>query len=130
MPEGHVLSRQAALAGLAAADGQDSVTWLGHASFLIRLGGRTLLTDPYLTERASPFPWFGPKRLAGPSLTAADLPKIDLQKFDSVTLALGQDDGKVLWKLKTFRDSRGSFVTPELFLAKDGTAPGFDKPGR
>jgi len=51
---------------------------------------------------------------------AADLPKIDLQKFDSVTLALGQDDGKVLWKLKTFRDSRGSFVTPELFLAKDG----------
>ena len=51
---------------------------------------------------------------------AADLPKIDLQKFDSVTLVLGQDDGKVLWNLKTFRDSRGSFITPELFLSKEG----------
>lgn len=78
VPAGHVLPREAALAGLAAADGQDSVTWLGHASFLIRLGGRTLLTDPFLTERASPFAWFGPKRLAGPSLTAADLPRIDI----------------------------------------------------
>jgi L-ascorbate metabolism protein UlaG (beta-lactamase superfamily) len=78
VPEGHVLSREAALAGLAAADGRDSVTWLGHATFLIRLAGRTLLTDPFLTERASPFAWFGPKRLAGPSLTAADLPAIDI----------------------------------------------------
>ena len=78
IPDGHVLSREAALAQLAATDGQDSVTWLGHASFLIRLGGQTLLTDPFLTERASPFAWFGPKRLAGPSLAAADLPPIDV----------------------------------------------------
>jgi len=78
IPDGHVLSRQAALTQLAEADGQDSVTWLGHASFLIRLGGRTLLTDPFLTERASPFPWFGPKRLAGPSLAPGDLPPIEI----------------------------------------------------
>ncbi|MEJ7635188.1 hypothetical protein [Aeromicrobium sp.] len=51
---------------------------------------------------------------------AADLPDIDLKKFDSVTLVLGQDSGEVLWKLRTFRDSRGAFVTPEFFLVKDG----------
>ena len=51
--------------GIAAAAGADSITWLGHACFLIRLRGRTLLTDPYLTERASPLPWFGPERFAG-----------------------------------------------------------------
>ena len=78
IPDGHVLPATTALAQLAAADGRDSVTWLGHASFLIRIGGRTLLTDPYLTERASPFAWFGPKRLAGPSLTADQLPPVDV----------------------------------------------------
>ena len=78
VPDGHVLPADTALAQLAAANGQDSVTWLGHASFLIRIGGRTLLTDPYLTERASPLPWFGPRRLAGPSLAAGQLPPIDV----------------------------------------------------
>lgn len=29
---------------------QDMVVWLGHASFFIRLGGLTLLTDPCLTD--------------------------------------------------------------------------------
>lgn len=77
LPAGHVLSAADALAGLAAAGG-DSVTWLGHACFLIRLGGRTLLTDPYLTRRASPFAWFGPERLAGPSLPPERLPPIDV----------------------------------------------------
>ena len=78
VPDGHVLPARAALAGLEAAAGADSVTWLGHASFLIRLGGRTILTDPFLSERASPFSFFGPKRLARPSLGAADLPPVDI----------------------------------------------------
>ena len=44
LPAGHVLGPRATLAGLRRSG--DSVTWLGHASFLIRLGGLTLLTDP------------------------------------------------------------------------------------
>jgi hypothetical protein len=51
---------------------------------------------------------------------AADIPKIDLEKFDSVTVVLGQDDGDVLWRLTTFRDARGAFITPELYLDKRG----------
>ena len=79
LPDGHVLSTEAAAwPGIAAAVGRDSVTWLGHASFLIRLGGRTILTDPFLTERASPLPWFGPQRIAGPGLPPELLPPIDL----------------------------------------------------
>ena len=78
IPAGHVLSPDAALAGLAAANGADSITWLGHACFLIRLQGRTLLTDPYLTRRASPFAWFGPERIAGPGLPPELLPPIDV----------------------------------------------------
>ena len=64
--------------GIAAASGADSITWLGHASFLIRLRGRTMLTDPFLTARASPFAWFGPERIAGPGLPPELLPPIDV----------------------------------------------------
>ena len=78
MPQGHVLPSDAAVAGLQRHAGTDSVTWLGHASFLIRLDGRTILTDPFLSEHASPLPPFGPERFAPPGLTAARLPPIDV----------------------------------------------------
>jgi N-acyl-phosphatidylethanolamine-hydrolysing phospholipase D len=78
VPEGHVLPPDAVLAGLQRHAGSDSVTWLGHSSFLIRLDGRTVLTDPFLSEHASPLPPFGPERFAPPGLTPARLPPIDV----------------------------------------------------
>ena len=45
LPDGHVLPTEAVLSGIVAIQGEDAVTWLGHASFLIRLGGCTILTD-------------------------------------------------------------------------------------
>lgn len=78
VPPGHVLSVEAALAGLDAAGPADSVTWLGHASFLIRIGGRTILTDPFLTSRASPLARVGPRRYTPPGLPPERLPRIDL----------------------------------------------------
>lgn len=77
IPDGHVLTREEALAGLAAQGGGDSVTWLGHAAFLIRLGGRTILTDPYLGAVAGPF-GFGPRRYVEPPLPVEALPPIDV----------------------------------------------------
>jgi len=76
VPEGHVLPREQALASLAEYDGRDSITWLGHAAFLIRIGGRTLLTDPYLSEIAGPA-GFGPKRFVPSGLQIDDLPPLD-----------------------------------------------------
>lgn len=113
IPDGHVLSREVALAQLAEAGGQDSVTWLGHASFLIRLGGRTLLTDPFLTERASPFAWFGPKRLAGPSLTAADLPPIDV-----LLLSHNHYDHLDLRALAQLRDTRRTHLVMPMRVSR------------
>ncbi len=43
--------------------GPESLTWLGHASFLLRTGGMTILTDPFLSERASPFRGLRPETL-------------------------------------------------------------------
>lgn len=78
LPADHVLDAQAAIAGLAAAGADDSLTWLGHASFLIRLDGRTILTDPYLSDYAAPIAGIGPKRYAGTGIPLDRLPPIDV----------------------------------------------------
>ena len=77
LPDGHVVPQPEALARLAGETG-DSLTWLGHASFLIRLGGRTILTDPFLTPHASPLPPLGPERFAPPGLAPGALPPVDV----------------------------------------------------
>jgi L-ascorbate metabolism protein UlaG (beta-lactamase superfamily) len=52
---------------------QTGVTWLGHAGFLLQLGGKTILIDPVWAL------WLGPaKRFSHPALLARELPYIDL----------------------------------------------------
>lgn len=54
-----------------------TITWLGHSTFLLRHQGHTLLTDPILSQRASPVGFAGPERLAPLVYDLPDLPKID-----------------------------------------------------
>jgi L-ascorbate metabolism protein UlaG (beta-lactamase superfamily) len=54
------------------------VTWIGHATVLVQTAGLNILTDPIWSERASPFPSIGPKRVRAPGVRFEDLPKIDL----------------------------------------------------
>ena len=53
-------------------------TWLGHSSFLLRIGGRNVLVDPVLSSRTSPVRFAGPKRFSELPLTADELPEIDV----------------------------------------------------
>lgn len=53
------------------------ITWLGHASCLIQLGGLNVLTDPIFGERCSPFPFAGPRRVTPLPLAPEDLPALD-----------------------------------------------------
>ena len=53
------------------------VTWIGHASALVQMGGFNILTDPHFSERAAPVQFAGPKRFQAPGLTLAQLPRID-----------------------------------------------------
>ena len=56
---------------------EPTLTWVGHATFLLQLGGLNILTDPMFSQRASPFGFAGPKRWAAPGLALEDLPQID-----------------------------------------------------
>ncbi len=55
-----------------------TLTWIGHSTFLLQLGGYNILTDPHLAARASPLGFVGPKRWVPPTLDFQELPHIDL----------------------------------------------------
>ena len=73
IPPGLVTSTALDLAAL----GENQLAWLGHACFALRLDGKLVLTDPYLSRTAGPL-GFGPKRFLPPALSAAELPQLDL----------------------------------------------------
>lgn len=55
-----------------------SLTWIGHATFLIQHAGQNILTDPQFSDRASPVSWAGPQRVIAPGISIDDLPEIDV----------------------------------------------------
>ena len=56
---------------------EPTLTWIGHATFLLQINGKNILTDPHLTERASPLPFGPPARWVKPGLNFDELPHID-----------------------------------------------------
>ena len=58
--------------------GADAVLWIGHATVLLRLGGKTILTDPVFADYVTPMAPIGPRRIVPLGLALADLPHIDV----------------------------------------------------
>ncbi len=56
---------------------QLTVTWVGHSSLLVQLGGLNILTDPMWSARASPVRFAGPPRWVAPGVAFEDLPPLD-----------------------------------------------------
>lgn len=56
---------------------QLTITWVGHSTFLLQIGGLNLLLDPIWSERASPFQFAGPRRRVPPGIDFNALPPID-----------------------------------------------------
>ncbi|MBL6079430.1 MBL fold metallo-hydrolase [Belnapia sp. T18] len=59
-------------------EGRIGATFIGHASFLVQLGGRCVLVDPVWSERSSPLAFAGPKRVRAPGQALEALPGCDL----------------------------------------------------
>jgi len=61
----------------AAFAGDAAITWIGHASFLVRMDGATFITDPIFSHRCSPVQFMGPPRLVPPGVPLEGLPPLD-----------------------------------------------------
>jgi len=77
IPKEHVIEKAKVLSDLASFKGDDFIGWIGHATFLIKLGNTTIITDPVFSKNAGPL-FFGPKRFTEPALTLNEIPKTDL----------------------------------------------------
>jgi len=55
-----------------------TLTWVGHTSFLIQIGGLNVLIDPMWSERASPVQFAGPRRMVPPAVDFDRLHPIDV----------------------------------------------------
>lgn len=62
----------------AAAAGAMQFTWVGHATWLIQVGGLNILTDPIWSKYCSPVPWPMLRRRTAPGIPFEQLPRIDL----------------------------------------------------
>jgi L-ascorbate metabolism protein UlaG (beta-lactamase superfamily) len=53
------------------------VTWYGHSTVLVEIEGHRILLDPVWSDRCSPSPLVGPKRLHQPPVAVHELPAVD-----------------------------------------------------
>ena len=77
VPKEHVIEKKKVLSDLKKYQEDDYVAWIGHATFLIKLGQTTIITDPVFSKNAGPL-IFGPKRFTEPALELNEIPKTDV----------------------------------------------------
>ena len=77
VPKEHVINKQEVLNNLEKFKNDDYIAWIGHATYLIKLGNTTLITDPVFSKNAGPL-IFGPKRFTEPALKLNEIPKTDI----------------------------------------------------
>ena len=77
VPQDHVIDKEKVLSDLEKYKDDDYIAWIGHATYLIKLGDTTIITDPVFSKNAGPL-IFGPKRYVEPALKLNEIPKTDL----------------------------------------------------
>ena len=77
VPPGHVINKKEVFENLKKYKNNDYVAWIGHATFLIKLGNTTIITDPVFEKNMGPL-IFGPKRYVDPAINLSEIPEINL----------------------------------------------------
>ena len=77
VPKDHVIDKKIVKENLEKFKDDDYIAWIGHATFLIKLGETTIITDPVFSNNAGPL-IFGPKRYVEPAIQLKEIPKTDV----------------------------------------------------
>lgn len=84
-----------------------SITWVGHATMLVRMADMVVLTDPMFSDYASPVPLIGPKRHVAPGVSLDQLSHVDL-----VTLSHNHYDHTDRDSIRALAARGAHFVVP------------------
>ena len=118
VPKEHVVDKKIVLSDLKRHLNEDYIALIGHATYLIKLGNTTIITDPIFSKNAGPL-IFGPNRFTEPALKLDEIPKTDLfllthNHYDHQDMSTIRKfpfkDAKVLLPLKL-----GKYFTPYRF---------------
>lgn len=104
---------------LHAVPSENTITWVGHSTVLLQIGGCNVLTDPLFSTFASPVPFAGPKRLQPPGVSLVDLPHIH-----AVVLSHNHYDHLDLRSVRALMRQPGG---PPRFLVPKGVDAWFDR---
>ena len=77
VPKEHVVDKAIVLSDLKKHENENYIALIGHATYLIKLGNITIITDPVFSKNAGPL-IFGPDRFTDPALKLDEIPKTDL----------------------------------------------------
>ena len=105
------MPREEVLKNLEKYKNDDYVMWVGHATFIIKLGDTTIITDPLFSKNTGPL-IFGPKRYVDPAIKLKEIPKIDL-----FLLTHNHYDHQDMSTIRNFPYKDAKVITP-LKLAK------------
>ena len=119
IPSGHVIDKKEILKNLEKYKDDDYVAWIGHATFLIKLGNTTIITDPLFSKNAGPL-IFGPKRYVDPAISLKEIPEVNL-----FLLTHNHYDHLDYRTIKKFPYKKAKVLTP-LKLSKYFTRNGFN----
>jgi len=117
-PSDHVINSDQVLQDLVTNKSNDYVAWIGHATFLIKLGDTTIITDPLFSKNSGPL-IFGPKRYVDSAIKLNELPKTDL-----FLLTHNHYDHLDYSTIKNFPYKKSKVIIP-LKLSKYFTRNGF-----
>ena len=77
IPSDHIINKKEVLENLEKYKNDNYVAWIGHATFLIKVGDTTIITDPVFSKNMGPL-IFGPKRYVDPAIDLNEIPEVNL----------------------------------------------------
>jgi len=120
IPADHIIDKKEVLKNLEKYKNDNYVAWIGHATFLIKLGNTTIITDPVFSKNIGPL-IFGPKRYVDPAINLSEIPEVNL-----FLLTHNHYDHLDYRTIKKFPYKKANVITP-LKLGKYFTRNKFNK---
>ncbi len=119
IPKDHVIDEKLVLKSLEENKNNDYLAWIGHATFIIKLGDNVIITDPIFSKNAGPL-FLGSYRYVKPAIPLNKIPKTD-----ALLLTHSHYDHLDTRTLSNFPHKKTKAIVP-LKLDKFFSSRGFD----